>query len=120
MNGRTLTININLDNESLTVIPTHKDAKSDVVELTEKKNTGGRPHKRGLKNANFTLTMNPETYEKVKIVASEHTRGNVSALFEQSFRLYCKENGISLEKIKVSKENLEKYRKKQGVSSIAK
>ena len=41
----------------------------------EKKNLGGRPKKDGLKNEQFTLTMHPEMYEKLRILAEEHKEG---------------------------------------------
>ena len=87
-------------------------------ELSDKKteptkNVGGRPKKKGLKNEQFTLTMNPETYEKLRIVADEHTRGNFSGLIDDAIQSYCKENGIDLSAIEVDPKILDIYRDKQ-------
>lgn len=77
------------------------------------KNLGGRPKKEGLKNEQFTLTMNPETYEKLRIIACNHTRGNFSALIDDAIKTYCKENNINMADIKVPEDILEAYRIKQ-------
>lgn len=79
------------------------------------KNTGGRPRKKGLKNEQFTLTMNPELYEKLRIVAKEQTYGNISALIDVAVRTYCRVNDINLTKIEVDPADLEVYRKKQEI-----
>ncbi len=77
------------------------------------KNTGGRPRKKGLKNEQFTLTMNPELYEKLRMIAKEWTSGNVSALIDASVKTYCKVNNINLKEIEVDPADLEIYRIKQ-------
>lgn len=77
------------------------------------KNVGGRPRKEGLKNEQFTLTMNPELYEKLRIIAREHTGGNVSALIDSAVKTYCKVNDIDLKEIEVDPADLEIYRIKQ-------
>lgn len=79
----------------------------------KRKNLGGRPKKEGLKNVQFTLTMNPETYEKLRIVADEFTSGNVSALMDQAFKSFCNEQKIDLNEIEIDPEILENYRRKQ-------
>ena len=68
---------------------------------TETRNLGGRPKKDGLKNEQFTLTMNPETYEKLRIVAERQTRGNFSALIDVAIRAYCNLEDIDLSTIEV-------------------
>ena len=88
-----------------------KDDKPEITEPT--KNLGGRPKKDGLKNEQFTLTMNPETYEKLKIVAGNLTRGNFSALIDDAIKVYCKEININLAEIEVDPQIIELYRKKQ-------
>lgn len=77
------------------------------------KNVGGRPRKDGLKNEQFTLTMDPELYEKLRIIAKEQTGGNVSALIDLAVKTYCKVNDIALKKIEVNPADLEFYRIKQ-------
>lgn len=77
------------------------------------RNAGGRPPKKGLKSEQYTLTMRPELYEKIRIIAQEHTEGNFSALIEMSIKSYCNENNINLDKIKVAPAVLEAYQKKQ-------
>lgn len=83
-------------------------------EPTKQKNLGGRPKKNGLKNQQFTLTMSPEIYEKLRIIANQRTRGNFSALIDEAIKAYCKEMGINLASIKVEKSVLESYRAKQA------
>lgn len=77
------------------------------------RNTGGRPRKEGLKNEQFTLTMNPELYEKLRIVAKEQTYGNISALIDMAVKTYCRVNDIDLAGIQVDSADLEAYRRKQ-------
>lgn len=81
--------------------------------VNKNKNLGGRPHKKGLKNEQFSLTMNPELYEKLRIVAQERTNGNFSALIDICVKAYCDANKIKLDKIKVDPAILEAYRIKQ-------
>lgn len=77
------------------------------------KNVGGRPQKEGLKNEQFTLTMNPELYEKLRIVANDQCRGNFSGLIDEAIKSYCRENNIDLSKITVDLEILKTYKEKQ-------
>jgi hypothetical protein len=79
----------------------------------EPKNVGGRPKKEGLKNEQFTLTMNPEIYEKLRIVANEHTRGNFSGLIDEAIKAFCREHNIDLAAIKVDPQILDIYRQRQ-------
>lgn len=79
----------------------------------EKKNLGGRPKKDGLKNEQFTLTMHPEMYEKLRILAEEHTRGNFSGLIDEAIKSFCREHNIDLSAIQVSPEILDMYKTKQ-------
>ena len=81
------------------------------------KNLGGRPKKEGLKNEQFTLTMNPETYEKLKIVAYEYTRGNFSGLIDEAIKAFCREKEINLTEIEVDKDIIEFYKEKQEKKS---
>lgn len=94
--------------------PTNKPKeKIEEIHSQVHKNLGGRPKKEGLKNEQFTLTMNPEMYEKLRIIASEHTRGNFSGLIDEAIRSFCREKGIDLSAIKVDAEILEMYKQKQ-------
>ncbi len=86
----------------------------------EDQNIIGRPPKKGLKNKQFTLTMDPELYEKLRIVASQYTNNNFSRLVDEAVKLYCKEHEINLADINVSSEILEMYRKKQQDKKISK
>lgn len=79
----------------------------------EKKNLGGRPKKDGLKNEQFTLTMHPEMYEKLRILAEEHTRGNFSGLIDEAIKSFCREHDIDLSAVQVAPEILDMYKKKQ-------
>ncbi len=81
------------------------------------KNLGGRPKKEGLKNEQFTLTMNPETYEKLKIVADEYTRGNFSGLIDEAIKAFCREKEINLAEIEVDKDIIKFYKEKQEKKS---
>ena len=74
----------------------------------------GRPKKDTLKNKNFTLTMNPILYEKIRILAEEHTRGNISAFIEAAIIEYCKLNEIKLDEIQVESDVLEEYKRLQN------
>ena len=99
-------------------ITTPDSVPAEPEPLTKKpKNPGGRPKKEGLKNEQFSLTMHPETYEKLKIVADTLTRGNFSALMDEAIKLYCHENGIDLNTIEVDPEILEIYHKRQEKKS---
>lgn len=86
-------------------------------ETNKTKNLGGRPKKDGLKNEQFTLTMNPEIYEKLRIVAEDHTRGNFSGLIDEAIKALCRERDIDLAAIKVDPQILEMYRQKQAKKS---
>lgn len=90
---------------------------SDKKSKTGQKNLGGRPKKEGLKNEQFSLTMNPETYEKLKLIADERTRGNFSALIDDAIKVYCREKKINLAEIKVEDSKLDIYRKRQEKKS---
>ena len=83
----------------------------------EKKNLGGRPKKDGLKNEQFTLTMHPEMYEKLRILAEEHTRGNFSGLIDEAIKSFCREHDIDLSAVQVAPEILDMYKTKQEKKS---
>ncbi len=97
--------------------PTPKSVEKEKPPKTEKeapvKNLGGRPKKDGLKNEQFTLTMNPEKYEKLRIVADEYTRGNFSGLIDEAIRAFCREKEINLADIEIDPEILKIYKEKQ-------
>lgn len=86
---------------------------ADSKEYVTNRSPGGRPRKEGLKNEQFTLTMDPELYEKLRIIAKDQTYGNVSALINMAVRTYCRVNSIDLTEIKVDPADLEVYKKKQ-------
>ncbi len=81
------------------------------------KNVGGRPKKDGLKNEQFTLTMNPEKYEKLKLIADEHTNSNFSRLIDEAISAFCRERNINLADIKVDPEIIKFYKEKQDKKS---
>lgn len=97
--------------------PVTKEKPSDTDTEPIHKNLGGRPKKEGLKNEQFTLTMNPETYEKLRIIAAEHTRGNFSGLIDEAIKSFCREHSIDLSEITVEPEILEIYRQRQNKKS---
>lgn len=101
--------------EKITAPPKKEKASESKTDKTEKekKNLGGRPKKEGLKNEQFTLTMNPEMYEKLRIIAEEYTRGNFSGLIDEAIKSFCKEHSIDLSKVQVAPEILDMYKKKQ-------
>lgn len=97
-----------------------QDAEKPTANKTttkEKKNLGGRPKKDGLKNEQFTLTMHPEMYEKLRILAEEHTRGNFSGLIDEAIKSFCREHDIDLSAVQVAPEILDMYKKKQEKKS---
>ena len=101
-----------VDNNKL--IPNLSEERSEDLEAKASiKNVGGRPKKAGLKNEQFTLTMDPEMYEKLRLVADEYTRGNFSGLIDEAIRSFCRERGINLAEINVAPEILAIYQKKQ-------
>jgi len=96
--------------EEKTVEPETMDSTQQEL---KQRNPGGRPKKQGLKNRQFTITMSPETYEKLRIIANEYTRGNISALIDDSVKVYCKEHSIDFSKIEIDQDILDKYIKQQ-------
>ena len=97
-----------------------QDAETPTANKTatkEKKNLGGRPKKDGLKNEQFTLTMHPEMYEKLRILAEEHTRGNFSGLIDEAIKSFCREHDIDLSAVQVAPEILDMYKTKQEKKS---
>lgn len=97
--------------------PEQKKNTSEPIRETTKKSVGGRPKKKGLKNEQFTLTMDPELYEKLKLVAEELTKGSFSALVDKAARAYCETEGIDLDKIEIAPEILQLYKDKQEKKS---
>lgn len=100
-------------NEKITAPAEKKTSEPQKKTTPAKKNAGGRPIKQGLKNEQFSLTMNPETYEKVRIIAQEKCGGNFSRLIDDAIVLYCKENNINLADIEVPAEVLDEYKIRQ-------
>ena len=103
------------DKKEAPATPKQEKEKSTTNKSTakEKKNLGGRPKKDGLKNEQFTLTMHPEMYEKLRIIAEEYTRGNFSGLIDEAIKSYCREHSIDLSTIQVSPDILDMYKQKQ-------
>ncbi|MDD6881100.1 MAG: hypothetical protein PUE18_05945 [Firmicutes bacterium] len=93
--------------------PAKVKIEPDRKDVETSKNRGGRPKKDGLKNEQFTLTMNPETYEKLRIIAADRARGNFSLLIDEAIKSYCKEYSIDLSEITVDPAILEMYKRKQ-------
>ena len=100
------------ENSTVTSQDNEKPSASKTT-TKEKKNLGGRPKKNGLKNEQFTLTMNPEMYEKLRIIANEHTRGNFSGLIDEAIKSFCREHNIDLSAVQVASEILDMYKEKQ-------
>lgn len=103
--------------QSATPPPETEKPTTNKTATKEKKNLGGRPKKDGLKNEQFTLTMHPETYEKMRILAEEHTRGNFSGLIDETIKSFCREHDIDLSAVQVAPEILDMYKKKQEKKS---
>lgn len=101
------------ETEKITAPTSMVEKPVEKKDSTKPKNWGGRPRKDGLKNEQFTLTMNPETYEKLRIVAKEHARGNFSGLIDEAIKAYCREKEINLAEIKVDPQILDMYKQKQ-------
>lgn len=106
--------------EKITAPPKKEKPSENKTDAKEKRNLGGRPKKEGLKNEQFTLTMNPEMYEKLRIIAEEHTRGNFSGLIDEAIKSFCKEHSIDLSSVQVAPEILDMYKKKQEKKSTKK
>lgn len=113
--------NIASNKENIPVTTTHDVTEPEQISkqttVTPKKNLGGRPKKEGLKNEQFTLTMNPEMYEKLRIIAEEYTIGNFSGLIDEAIKSFCRENSIDLSAIHVPSEIMDMYKKKQEKKS---
>lgn len=80
---------------------------------TIKKRGVGRPKKTGLKNECFSITLNPEFYEKLRVVAGEEFDQNISKLIVAACKSYCSEIGYNLRDIDVPKDTLDAYFEKQ-------
>ena len=82
---------------------------------TEKKTPRrGRPKKETLKNKNFSITMDPVLYEKIRIISKDITRGNISAFIDIAVVDYCNSHNINLNEITIAPEILENYKKNQS------
>ena len=77
------------------------------------KNPGGRPPKTGLKNEQFTLTMPPENFEKIRILAKQYADGNISRLISIAVESFCMEKDIDFSAMTVDPEIIERYKQKQ-------
>ena len=107
----------NKKDPSATPQPKAEKPTANKTATKEKKNLGGRPKKDGLKNEQFTLTMHPEMYEKLRILAEEHTRGNFSGLIDEAIKSFCREHDIDLSAVQVAPEILDMYKTKQEKKS---
>ena len=103
--------------EKITAQQEKENSSKTKVTSNEKMNLGGRPKKEGLKNRQFTLTMNPEIYEKLRIIAEKYTRGNFSGLIDEAIKSFCKEHSIDLSTVQVAPEILDMYKRKQEKKS---
>lgn len=99
--------------QSATPQPEPQKPTTNKTATKKKKNLGGRPKKDGLKNEQFTLTMHPEMYEKLRILAEEHTRGNFSGLIDEAIKSFCREHDIDLSAVQIAPEILDMYKKRQ-------
>lgn len=110
------------DKKEQSATPQQEDKKpiTNKTAAKGKKNLGGRPKKNGLKNEQFTLTMHPEIYEKLRILAVEYTRGNFSGLIDEAIKSFCREHDINLSAVQVAPEILDMYKKKQEKKSSKK
>lgn len=99
--------------QSATPQPEPQKPTTNTTATKKKKNLGGRPKKDGLKNEQFTLTMHPEMYEKLRILAEEHTRGNFSGLIDEAIKSFCREHDIDLSAVQIAPEILDMYKKRQ-------
>lgn len=86
--------------------------KVSIVEKP-KKYSGGRPKKEGLRNEQFTLTLHPEVYEKIKILATDFTGGNFSRLVIDAIQAYCEKVEVNFDDLQVDQEILQRYMERQ-------
>lgn len=86
----------------------------ETSDQAHKKHPGGRPKKDGLKNSQFTVTLNPISYERMKAASDLLTGGNFSSLVYISVREYCKANKIDLEGIEIDPEIVKVYYDRQA------
>lgn len=77
-------------------------------------NKGGRPKKDGLKAEQYSLTMEPEKYEKLKVVAKKYTKGNFSSFIDLAVTQFCDKHDIDLDTITVDQKILDAYLEKQS------
>lgn len=99
---------LELVEDSREVIKTNQVNKASIVEKP-KKYSGGRPKKEGLRNEQFTLTLHPEVYEKIKILATDFTGGNFSRLVTDAIKVYCDKVEVDFDSIQVDPEILQRY-----------
>lgn len=103
------------NNEPATSPTGSKAEESPKPTISEHKvNTGGRPKKETLKNEQYTLTMDPVLYEKLKIIAKERTRSNFSSLIDEAIKSYCREYNIDIASIEVESSIIDLYKEKQA------
>lgn len=86
----------------------------EISEHTHKKHPGGRPKKDGLKSSQFSVTLNPLSYERMKSASDLLTGGNFSSLVYISVREYCKTHEIDLESIDIDPEIVKTYYDRQA------
>ena len=90
------------------------DSSHEASNQTKKKHPGGRPKKDGLKNSQFTVTLNPLSYERMKAASDFLTGGNFSSLVYIAVREYCKTHEIDLEGIEIDPEIVKAYYDRQA------
>ncbi len=77
-------------------------------------NKGGRPKKEGLKNRQYTLTLPPELYEKVRIVEKQKGYPSFSQLVSAALKYYCREKEeINLDEMVLPQEILQQLKERQ-------
>lgn len=103
---------LELVEDSREVIKTNQVNKASIVEKP-KKYSGGRPKKEGLRNEQFTLTLHPEVYEKIKILATDFTGGNFSRLVIDAIQAYCEKVEVDFDNLQVDQEILQRYMERQ-------
>ena len=87
------------------------DGKND----EKQKHPGGRPIKDGLVRQQFSLTLDPEFYEKCKIIAKQISGrdGKFPDFVEDAIKEYCVSHEINLDDITVDEKIISKYLEKQ-------
>lgn len=124
MSGKRISKDLDLAAGFFTTVPEEREEKIEPerafdfekVNIIQKKSKhpGGRPRKEGLKNEQFSVTLNPEMYEKIKIIANDRNGGNFSRLIIEAIELFCRENNIDISQIEVDPMIMDQYMEKQN------